>query len=48
MYEKPTAGTQHLETKHERDALVKQRLPISHCCEDICGQAEHNPKIFQV
>lgn len=46
MNEKPTAGALHLETKHGTDPLVEQRLPVSHCCEDICGKAEQNLKIF--
>lgn len=38
MYEKPTAGARPLETKHGTDPLAEQRLPVSHCCEDICGK----------
>lgn len=46
MYEKPTAGARHLETKHGTDPSVEQRLPVNHCSGDICGKAEQNLKIF--
>ena len=46
MYENLIAGARHLETKQGRDILVENRLPMSHYCEDICGKAKHNPKMF--
>lgn len=46
MYEKPIAGAQHLESNQGRDTLVEHRLPMSHYCEDICGKAKQNPKMF--
>lgn len=48
MYEKPAAGAWHWKPNTEEIHQFEQRLPGSHCCEDIWGKAEHNPKIFQV
>lgn len=47
-YEKTRARPQHLEIKQGRDPLVEDRLLMSHYCEDSCGKAKHNPKMFQV
>lgn len=46
MYEKPIAGAQYFETKQGRDTLVEYMLPMNHYCEDICGRAKYNPKMF--